>query len=447
MTQMNSTFATVNISKLKNAVNSAAKAVLKNPSIDLLQYLLFEINDRNLEITGYDTEKRITATIAALESQPGRFAIAPTELKKWLSKAPKSGVISILHDPNKNTVTLKAAKASINFAVKSEVDFPNLKAGKLEASFGLEAQQLNAAIKSLLPCLLKSDTDYRKTSIHLKSIGDSELLVQSSDGSQVAQVILNIPSGIIFDALVAPELFDDLRLFSGQFVNLDVVEHFITLDLGDIRKAYRRIKGKYFDLPRLNASSQIVIDKAELLNQLEIACAFQEHSPVRLITNKKQQKLQIAADFPEDDKQRHQGGNLRVEVPCAIERTGDLHVDATKLRDLIKSHKSSDAVLDLNAKFESFNFKLLAILGDGITHALMPLEMKNPIQWQELNKGEPQPTAAATQKADQPKQLDRLVGGLYISEAFSDRPQLRPALRRLWSQKYPRCRPKIAACA
>lgn len=273
MTQLAATqlLAEVESTDLKKAVNLVYKAIPKRTSTPVLAYMLLASNGQTLGLVGYDLNSSTCVTVPCANTRPGAIALDAALLKKWLAKAKKGTITTILFDPDNVIATLSDGKGSQTIKGIDAGEYPLLPTeGNLQASFALNKSELDRCIKSVLPSLSKDNFKPLLAGINLRSDGDGWLIIQATDGHTLSQHALKCEDYQIINAVIPPCLFDDLKQCDSDNIQLDVLDEYAILSLGTIRKTARLIEGKYPDIPKVDAQHQLQIDREVLKTQMEI---------------------------------------------------------------------------------------------------------------------------------------------------------------------------------
>jgi DNA polymerase-3 subunit beta len=341
---------------LNAALRTVARALGNGKTHPILSgVLLAATDDGQLQLTTYDLELGIQATIAAAVETPGTTVVPYRLLADITSRL--SDALSLAVDGTR--LALTAAAGSYSLSVAAADDFPGLPA--VDAAAGAPVD-LTAALAAVLPACSGDAAKQLLTGAHLTADGDA-ITLEATDGHRLA--IRTITAPMTPCAMTVPaRTLQQVR--QPATIAADGAHAAITLADGT-RIISRILDGTYPNVQALVPAAfkaTLTANREDLIAALErvAVIADQHNSIVKLESSAKQLKLSAEAET-----------NSGIESIAATGKVPALAVNAHYLIDGLRSLDGETVTINAN---EATTPVVLTGL-PGQTYLVMPVQVRS----------------------------------------------------------------------
>ncbi len=323
---------TINRNGFIAELNNVLRAVASKTTLEILTNLKLEATERQLVLTGSNSDITIQSTIAVDAGQaglvieePGAILLPARFFADIIKKLPADTVTLAVKTGFLATITSGAAEFKING--QDAVNYPNLPEVEGDQSVQVAPDLLREVIEQTRIAVSKQESRPILTGIHVLLTG-TQLTAIATDSHRLAQrkVDLLAPVEVPADVVIPGASLTELaRMIADQKDPLDllIAENQVLFKFGHTLFYSRLLEGKYPDTSRLipeSSDTSLEMDANELLAAIGRASLLSHQGRTNVI------KLSLT---PEDNGAKLSGTSADVGV---VEE--DLHFDQVSGQDL-----------------------------------------------------------------------------------------------------------------
>ena len=323
---------TINRNGFIAELNNVLRAVASKTTLEILTNLKLQATERQLVLTGSNSDITIQSTIAVDAGQaglvieePGAILLPARFFADIIKKLPADTVTLAVKTGFLATITSGAAEFKING--QDAVNYPNLPEVEGDQSVQVAPDLLREVIEQTRIAVSKQESRPILTGIHVLLTG-TQLTAIATDSHRLAQrkVDLLAPVEVPADVVIPGASLTELaRMIADQKDPLDllIAENQVLFKFGHTLFYSRLLEGKYPDTSRLipeSSDTSLEMDANELLAAIGRASLLSHQGRTNVI------KLSLT---PEDNGAKLSGTSADVGV---VEE--DLHFDQVSGQDL-----------------------------------------------------------------------------------------------------------------
>ena len=323
---------TINRNGFIAELNNVLRAVASKTTLEILTNLKLEATERQLVLTGSNSDITIQSTIAVDAGQaglvieePGAILLPARFFADIIKKLPADTVTLAVKTGFLATITSGAAEFKING--QDAVNYPNLPEVEGDQSVQVAPDLLREVIEQTRIAVSKQESRPILTGIHVLLTG-TQLTAIATDSHRLAQrkVDLLAPVEVPADVVIPGASLTELaRMIADQKDPLDllIAENQVLFKFGHTLFYSRLLEGKYPDTSRLipeSSDTSLEMDANELMAAIVRASLLSHQGRTNVI------KLSLT---PEDNGAKLSGTSADVGV---VEE--DLHFDQVSGQDL-----------------------------------------------------------------------------------------------------------------
>ena len=323
---------TINRNGFIAELNNVLRAVASKTTLEILTNLKLEATERQLVLTGSNSDITIQSTIAVDAGQaglvieePGAILLPARFFADIIKKLPADTVTLAVKTGFLATITSGAAEFKING--QDAVNYPNLPEVEGDQSVQVAPDLLREVIEQTRIAVSKQESRPILTGIHVLLTG-TQLTAIATDSHRLAQRKVDLPAPVEVPAdVVIPgaSLTELARMIADQKDPLDllIAENQVLFKFGHTLFYSRLLEGKYPDTSRLipeSSDTSLEMDANELMAAIVRASLLSHQGRTNVI------KLSLT---PEDNGAKLSGTSADVGV---VEE--DLHFDQVSGQDL-----------------------------------------------------------------------------------------------------------------
>lgn len=288
---------------LLTGVNIVSKAVSNKTTSDILGCILVEAQDRQIKLTGNDTELGIETIVHGKTKEEGKIALDAKLFSEIVRKLPDSDAVYIETEPSGRTL-IQCEKSNFQIMGRTGKDFTTLPDIQKNTHIRLSSFLLKEIIRQTLFSIAENDTN-RIMSGELFEIKGNNFRVASLDGHRISirniELKDEVPSEI--RVIVPGKALNELsKILSGE--NEDEIliyftEQHILFEMENTKVVSRLIEGNFFQIDQMLSTdyeTKIVVNKKELYDCIDRATLFVKESdrqPIILHISEQNMELSI----------------------------------------------------------------------------------------------------------------------------------------------------------
>jgi DNA polymerase-3 subunit beta len=386
------------IKPLIAAIQQVKKAIASRPYHPILGNVLLVANGNDLSLTATDLHLTVSVDIPGAAVGVGSVCVPPKIAMDLLKKVKGKVTLSVLpgESPEFPIVAIAHNNGTIKIQGMSAESFPETPSASSLATIALDADFLRL-IEQLKPAISRNETQPQLCGINFASCGDGILHLTAGDGHQIAKSYIEGIGYALLDATIPIELFPSAKNACESF-KLGILDDCAYLQNGNVRTVVKLRPPGFPNVARLgcDAANNISVNRQALINQLEIALAYDSKKPrIYLQSNPFTQRLDCQMDFGDGYQM-----TAWVKAENFIDRPIGLAVDTEYLRNILKASKAENVTLNLAGSVRGV--RLISVIGDGIVNAIAALDIAH-WKWQPKQRyKEPTLTWEAFARALQP---------------------------------------------
>lgn len=231
-----------------------AGVVERRQTLPILSNVLFELEPRQLRLTGTDLEVELSAVIALPDcEQAGRVAIPARKLLDICRSLPEKALLQFTVD--QDNVTVKAGASRFNLACLSADEFPRSAALREPCRFVLAASALSGLFSAVHFAMAQQDVRYflNGSLLHVES---KTVTVVATDGHRLALARRPIAVDISGDKkVIVPRkaVMELLRLLNDvtEDVQISIDNNHISFNTSSFSMVSKLIDGRFPDYTRV----------------------------------------------------------------------------------------------------------------------------------------------------------------------------------------------------
>ncbi|MYB40360.1 DNA polymerase III subunit beta [Candidatus Saccharibacteria bacterium] len=378
---------------LNDCLKNVAPFADKGHQLDIIKNILLKTNKNLLEVSATNLDTSIVERVQGSCTEEGSITVPTSLFRDYVQNLPPEEKIELQLDDKKLTVTCKNTKAVVNGL--SPENYPNFPVNKkLKPFLEIEAGHLRDDLARVVFAANKDISRPILTGVFLH-VFENEFYLAATDGYRLAEKkvtkALNKPPAkaaemqVLIPASAVMSLERVLSAQPSKKISLYKEEDeknvlFIVGD-GEIEITALPLEGTYPDYRKLlpeKFSTEITVDRNDLVNAVKRAGLFSQEGPSSVILNweAKKDKLNIKSSASQV------GGNdedVEAEVKTTDKGDATIVLNSRYLQDVLGVMGSQSVRLGLNSKLDPC---LLTgcegakgeQLDDGYRHAIMPLK-------------------------------------------------------------------------
>jgi len=259
--------------ELKTALDNVSKAVAQKCEIKTLEGVLFQLNQNELKLTGYDLIQGITTIVSAESMEEGSFIVQPKLLSSMVAKMSK-GEIDFSLNEDMSTLTIQGGKTKFTLQVQNSIEYPNTPNLDNSNAISLSQSILKSMISQTNFAVATNDTKPILTG-ELFEIDKNILNVVAVDGYRLAVRTEHIKANdmkIVIPASALKKVMELLNEKSETPCQMYINHKHVTFQVGDYIIFSRVLEGEFHNykisIPKSN-NTEVVVNCKDLINSFE----------------------------------------------------------------------------------------------------------------------------------------------------------------------------------
>ncbi len=279
-----------NKSELLDAVMAASKATPTRPSVEILENLLFDA-DEKLSVIGNNLETAVCYELDASISDKGSVTLNSKIICEIIRKLPEGIVFFELKE--NNVTHIKCMDVEYDISGVSSEGYPDFPTVNGEKFLSIDSEKYLSIINQTAFAAAQVDMG-KPVLMGIKfEVADGKLIASALDGARLAAKWINIDySGEPIDCVVPCRALTDFGKIikpDDEDVKVTLSKNFILLEIGSCRFVSRILEGEFVDFRKFIPTDilfETVINRMEFSNSLERAALVIDDnaakSPVKL---------------------------------------------------------------------------------------------------------------------------------------------------------------------
>ena len=294
---------------LKHALNITERIIGRNLTLPILNNLLLSIEDNNkLKISSTNLEIGISCWVTGKIQEKGSITIPARLINEFVNNLPNKKIN--LKVKNKQ-LELKCEKFKANFKGLSADDFPIIPKIKEKPLIKIKGSILKNSFSQVVDISALSESRPEISGIYME-FNKNSIKLAATDSFRLAEKNIEINSNSLLkeikgQSIIIPQRTiqeiirilgeKDLSSKQDQEVKIILSSNQILFDLGNTQIISRLIDGQYPNYQQIipdKLQNQVVINRAELINNIKIASLFSgKINDIKILINPKKSLLEI----------------------------------------------------------------------------------------------------------------------------------------------------------
>lgn len=328
--------------KLKYALELVSKSVDANPTLPILNNILFQVGGKHLTLSATNLESAIKYKLEVEVINEGEITLPAKILVNYVSFLNEENVeLSTIN----NEVTIKSGKSKTKIKGLAANEFPIVPNINSEISFEITSKELEKAIKKTHFICAQNNTRPVLAGIYLVCDED-EMAVVATDGYRLAEKVIKLEKrqenfGVVVPVRTMNELIKSLA--TAEKTEVIIGENQVMFKVGQTELYSRIIEGKFPDY-------KVIIPKEEkTISELKVS---------HLIAGVRQMSV-LAHDNNNSIKIKTTPNSILLTASTNQVGEGEVEIPAVTTGEEIEVTLNSDFMLSALNSFEDTDIKII----------------------------------------------------------------------------------------
>lgn len=361
------------------ALGHVSRFVSVKAQLPILNNILLSTDSGRLKLSATNLDLGINYWIGAKIEEEGSITIPSHEITEFVSYL-NPGKIDI--KLNNNLLNIKSTKSESDFATSPSTDFPTLASINQKDTFEINVNEIIDTINQINFSAATDDSRPVLTGI-LCCFTSNALIFVATDGFRLSlkeiklKDPIKLPGGkekitLLIPAKTLTEVTKLAKTNSKIKVGTTSDEHQIVFVLEDLELVSSLLDGQYPEYQKIipeNFTTNIFVNKEELLQAIKLASVFASQSANVVKMNIKNNSIEISANAP-------QLGKNKITLDARIEGEPlEIAFNFKFILDFLSATKGKELAIKLN---EPLTPGLFSDLSDpAYTHIIMPVRIQD----------------------------------------------------------------------
>ncbi len=358
--------------QLLDIVLNVQKAVSLKSTIPAIEGILFEANEKQLKMVGYNLELGITTVLDVTVLKEGSIILNAKLFSEIIRKMPDK-IVTISTDDNYMTNIVSGLSEFSILGINAE-DFPELPSISDSSNISITGQTLKNMITQTLFAVSENDSKPIHTG-SLFDISDSKISIVSVDGYRLAMKTEHIKTTETFKFVVPGKTLGELsKLIPEKDTDIKIIigRRHIIFEIENYSVISRLLEGEFLDYKSaipLSKETQITVNKREFINsidRLSLLITDRVKSPIKCVFSDNQIKMSCSTFI----------GKASDEINSVIDgKAVEIGFNNKYLLDALKNSDCDEVLIQLNGALSPM--KILPIEGESFLFLVLPVRLKS----------------------------------------------------------------------
>ena len=265
-----------NRSELNKAINNLSHAVPTRTTSNILEGILFEIENGSMKMTATDTTITIESIINVQCDESGSFVVPSKLFGSIINKLPEEDIM-IDYDPSKVKINIKCAGSNSELVCFRAEEFPKVRLFEGDNVIYLSKEDIKKIIRKTAFSASTDDFNGILTGV-LLDIKDGNMKMVGVDPFRIATYNVEIKNDDNVNVVIPAKLINEVaKIISDEGedrMSLEVIDKKVVMKFDNYKVFINSFSGKFIDYERIiNKTGEINvrIKKNDLLNSIDRA--------------------------------------------------------------------------------------------------------------------------------------------------------------------------------
>jgi DNA polymerase-3 subunit beta len=376
--------------KFKRALFYVERAVAKNPTLPILEYLLVEGTKSGVKLSATNLEIGVVAEVSAKIDTEGKVALPVRLLMNFVQNIPSSETITLVLEEDGVHVECRSGSSVARIKSVDTQDFPIIPQTTDDVILDIDTSVFRSVLPRVLTCVSTNQTRPELTGVNIL-LEEECLSFAATDVFRLFEQQIPFPkneqnkqyrefSQNTSSIIVPQHAMAEVQRITGDMsgkIRITISENQIFFSLDTVRLVSRLIDGKYPEyrqiIPR-EFQTAVLVEKEELVRAVKLASVFSQKNQQEVLLDVQPQSQQLIVSA-----QSQESGSNKTSV--SISASGEavsVVLNPRFLLDGVATVKSETVALSLNdasapVVIRSYN-KKEDLADESSTYIVMPIK-------------------------------------------------------------------------